>query len=337
MTKIAKKEKVEVYKTNNFLNSGYKFSLVQQRIIHYVYSAIQDYVYAVANGTKVNDVQLTLYEDAYIYIPVQSLDKTTNAQRTTYTAFRGLKDLDISQQGKSIESFILSAHRKDNTWRVLLPSTAVKFFIEKANQGVTALENILYISASSRYTVAIYEQLKQRFRLKKWYVAPDEFCELIQTSESAKKNYAKLRIDVIDVAQKELKELFDTNRSALYFDYKEEREGRGGKVVRIIFTIHTKEEKLSPQQLNSQSADDLMFISDTLKKLMIDIDISKHRKKANKEFINRALSKLQDTGSLGKFAERLDKLLIKEDAKGNNPLEKGALVRYILEEDYNVE
>ena len=193
--------KAEVWKTNNFLNAGYKFSLVQLRIVHYIYGTIQDYVYAVANGTGVSDLQLTLYEDAYLYIPVGSLDSGDKSHSNIYNAFRGLKEMDISQRGKSVESFILSAHRKDNKWRVLLPRTAVRFFIEKAEKGVTALESMLYMSANSSYTISFYEQLKQRVNLVKWYTTPDELCDLVQAPESSRKNFGKLRVDVIEIGR----------------------------------------------------------------------------------------------------------------------------------------
>lgn len=334
--KKEKEPKPEIWKTNNFLNSGYKFSLIQLRIIHYIYGTIQDYVYAVANGKGVSDVQMTLYEDAYLSIPIASVDKGENNHVTTYNAFRGLKDLDISQRGKSVESFILSARRKDNVWRVLLPRTAVKFFIEKAEKGVTALESVLYMSASSRYSISAYEQMKQRVNLVKWYTTPEEFCDLVQAPESARKNFAKLRIDVIDVAQKELKELFDLGRCAIWFEYEVRRAGRGGKVVELIFTIHTRKEKLSSVQIRTQTAEDMKYIAFTLKKMMLGGNASKHQKKANEEFINKALSKLQDSGNLGNYAKRLEKLIQREEAKGNNPDEKGALARYILEEDFGI-
>lgn len=334
MTK--EKSKLEVWKTNNFLNSGYKFSLVQLRIIHYIYGTIQDYVYAVANGKGVSDLQLTLYEDAYLYIPVNSLDKGDKSHSNIYNAFRGLKDLDISQRGKSVESFILSAHRKDNKWRVLLPRTAVKFFIEKAEKGVTALESMLYMSAESSYTISFYEQMKQRVNLVKWYTTPDELCDVIQAPESARKNFAHLRMYIIERAQKELKELFDLGRCAIWFEYKVKRAGRGGRVTEIIFTIHTRKEKLSPVQIRTQTAEDMKYIAFTLKKMMLGDNASKHQKKANEEFINKALSKLQDSGNLGNYAKRLEKLIQREEAKGNNPDEKGALARYILEEDFGI-
>jgi len=330
------KETEEVWKTNHFLNFKIHFTLNQLRIVHFIYSKIQEYVYAAANNKQVSDLELTLYEDAYLNIPTSMIDKGNQKHRNIYNAFRGLKELDISKQNTSVESFILSAHRKDSYWRVLIPRTTFKFMLEKAEKGVTPLENILYISATSGYTVQVYEQLKQRSDLIRWYTTPLEFAEYVKASQSARKNFAKLRQDIIDPAQEELRELYEGNRSAICFDYEVKRAGRGGKVTELNFIIYTKK-KETPQQKKEQTAKDMEYISFTLQKMMLEGKMTKAQKKKNEEFINKALSKLQDNGNLGDFAKRLEKMRQKEDAKGNNPDEKGALARYILEEDFGIE
>jgi len=331
-----KLEKQEVWKTNHFLNVKIRFSLVQLRIVHFMYSKIQEYVYAAANKQQVSDLELTLYEDAYLNIPMSMIDKGNQKHRNIYNAFRGLKELDISKQNTSVESFILSAHRKDNYWRVLIPRTTFKFMLEKAEKGVTALENILYMSATSGYTVKIYEQLKQRSDLIKWYTNPLDFAELVGAPQSARKNFGKLREDIIDPAKEELRELYEGNRSAICFDYEYKRAGRGGKVVELNFVIYTRKQD-TPRQKKEQSAKDMEYISFTLQKMMLEGKMTKAQRKKNEEFINKALSKLTDTAQLGNFAKTLEKARQKAEAKGEDPDKKGGLARYILEYEFDIE
>lgn len=55
-------------------------------------------------------------------------------------------------------------------------------------------------------------------------------------------NYKGIRINILEVAQSELYELYTCNQSNLWFDFQEgPRKGRGGKVSSIIIYIYTKD------------------------------------------------------------------------------------------------
>ena len=55
-------------------------------------------------------------------------------------------------------------------------------------------------------------------------------------------NYKGIRINILEVAQAELYELYTCQQSNLWFDFQEgPRKGRGGKVSSIIIYIYTKD------------------------------------------------------------------------------------------------
>lgn len=55
-------------------------------------------------------------------------------------------------------------------------------------------------------------------------------------------SFKDIRQNILDVAQKELYELYTNNFSNIWFDYQEgEHKGRGGKVMSIVIFIYTKE------------------------------------------------------------------------------------------------
>jgi len=166
-----------------------------------------------------------------------------------------------------------------------------------------------------------------------WYTTPENIAELFDLPDTYRKNYARLKQSILELARKELLELYKKNQSDIFFSYEEQRGGRGNKIKQIKFAIFWREKKINKEK---QENKDLSFISSNLKRIMIDdAKVTKHQKKANEEFINRALSKLVETGNLKYFANKLEKKVLQNT--NVEFMNKGALARYILIEDFNVE
>jgi plasmid replication initiation protein len=227
---------------------------------------------------------------------------------------------------------MLSAKREKGHWRLLFPEKTVHFLTE-VSRGITPLQTIVYLTAQSKYTIRMYELL-MRFRdTGKWYTTPEDLADLFELPITYRKNYGRLNQTILKPAKKELLELYKNNQSDIYFSYKEERGGRGNKVQHLIFSIFWREKKAEKEK---QENTHLQFISDNLKRIMIDgVKITKHQKKKNEDFINKALSKLVETGNVKYFADKLEKRILQNTAIEND--KKGALARYILTEDFGVE
>lgn len=338
---MKKEKKTEVYKTNHFLKTQVKFSLIQKRIVHFLYGEIQEFVYEAAQGKRYENIELTLFEDAYLHIPTDSLDTNDEQHRNIYNAFKGLKNVDTSVQSECVDSFILKAERINKNWRVLVSSRTFQYMLEKAKNGVTPLGTVVYMSASSGYTISMYEQLRQRVDLVKWYTTPLELAQLVSASATCQKNFAQLKRDVLEPAKKELRELYENKQSDICFDYEESpKGGRGSKVKELIFVIYSRQSgrKQSEESIVKQRKEDYSFIAFTLGKMMLEHEsVPSGVKKKNKEYIDKVLSKLSDRNAIAPFAKKLEKVIQRAEKKGEDPDSKGSVARHILEDEFNIE
>lgn len=115
------------------------------------------------------------------------------------------------------------------------------------------------MSAKSKYTARIYMLMTsaQGFKEKNsatyaWYVGYDELrrifgCDVKQPNgrwcRKTRKDYRHFKLDVLQVAQNELKKLADEGISDCWFDYKESPEDYIKEPKSLVFTIHLVEEE----------------------------------------------------------------------------------------------
>lgn len=323
------KEK-SVYHANKYLQLGKMFNVYQKRVIHFVVQGLQNEMYNLNEQKKDGKpIERTLFGDAYFMIPAKRIDPT-NQDSQIRRALNGLK-IPINDEN-FIGDFMMSAKREKGYWRLLFPEKTVHFLTE-VSKGITPLQTIVYLTAQSKYTIRMYELL-MRFRdTGKWYTTPEDLAELFELPETYRKNFGRLEQSILKPAKEELLRLYKNNQSDIYFSYKDERGGRGNKVQHLIFSIFWREKKAEREK---QEGTHLQFVSDNLKRIMIDdVKVNKHQKKKNEEFINKALSKLVETGNIKYFADKLEKKVLQN--KNVEYDKKGALARYILIEDFGVE
>ena len=93
--------------------------------------------------------------------------------------------------------------------------------------------------------------------------------------------YASFKKYVIDVAHKELKELYKQEQCDLYFEYSEEKNGRSVETLRFkIISKDSKETKMSLEDLVYSIRNDLNNIFDVIKM------------PKNQDFVNKTMTEL---------------------------------------------
>jgi hypothetical protein len=330
MSENKENNKMDIYHANKYLQLGKMFNVQQKRAIHFVVKQLQNELYNLNQQKKEGKrIERTLFGDAYFFIPAKQIDPN-NQDSQIRKSLRGLK-ISIDDN-EFIGDFMLSAKREGGYWRLLFPEKTVHFLTE-VSKGITPLQTIVYLTAQSKYTVRMYELLMRYRDTGKWYTTPEDLADLFELPTTYRKSFGRLSQTVLEPARRELLKLYRNNQSDIYFSYVDERGGRGNKVKRLIFSVFWREKR---KKLEKQEGTDLQFVSDNLKRLMInDTKINKHQKKKNEEFIDRALSKLIETGNVKYFANKLENRILQ-----NTKIEKdkkGALARYILMEDFGVE
>ena len=131
--------------------------------------------------------------------------------------------------------------------------------------------------------------------------------------------YAGFKKYVLDVALKELKELYKQGQCDLYFEYSEEKNGRSVETLRFkIISRESPETKMSLEDLLYSVRNDLTSI----------FDIQKMPK--NKEFVNKTMSELILNPE--KLNHCFGKLAF---VKGNLPKEEWQrYMRYVIKDEY---
>lgn len=327
---MAKKKESELkaYNSNMYIQLRRDFSIIQKRVIHFVVKQLQDEMYNLNNQKATGKpIERTLFGDCYFHIPSTAIDPL-NQDSNIRIALKGLM-LPL-ENTTTIGHFLMKATRLDGQWRLLFNEEAVHFLTE-VSKGVTPLATILYLSAQSKYTIRLYELLMQFRNTGKWYTTPEDLAELLGVPEIYKKNFAQFKLKAINVAKDELKELYDKKQSEIYFGYTEKRGGRGDKVQQLEFSIFYRDKVF---KADIQEAEHLSYLSIQLQRIMIDDTPAKFHK-ANKEYISRVLSKLTEKKALKIFADKLEKrIILNTKVPSEN---KGALVKYILEDEFGIE
>lgn len=330
MTKIK-----PVWTSNTYLSLKHPFTLIQKRVLHFVIANIkmQEELYKKmkANVEFKKDPDYiapepTLYGDCYFTIPVKKIDPL-NKDRNIRVAIKGLM-IDISD-ANNIENFLLKGTRVGGTWRLMFPERSVNFLTE-ISKGVTPLGSVLYLSAQSVYTAIFYEFCMKWRNVGIAYQTREELLDLVHASDSYRKNFSRVRLRMLEPAMTELKELFYKKQSEVYFTYTEVKKGNSTQALEYHIVYADK-------KVNTDDKDTLniQYITRTLTEIMVDNIKEKKYKTANLEFVKKAVNTLQGEKLLDKFAEKLEKRVMQ---KHTVPLEgKGALARYILENDFNIE
>lgn len=326
MRKQTTKE-VSVYNSNMYIQLRRSFSIIQKRVIHFVVKQLQDEIYNL-NDQKYTGkpIERTLFGDCYFHIPTKVIDPL-NQDTEIRKALKGL--MVPLENSTTIGHFLMKGTRLNGEWRLLFNEEAVHFLTE-VSKGVTPLQTLVYLSANSIYTIRMYEILMQYRDTGKYYTTPENLAELLGAPDGYKNDFAQLRNRALTPAKNELKDLYEKKQSDIFFDWHEIRGGRGNKVLKLDFSIFWKDKAVAK---DSEQGENLKYIAAQLERIMIDA-APKKTQKANKEFINRAMSKLIENGQTKQFADKLEKILKNPKVEFN---EKGKIARWVLENDFLVE
>jgi plasmid replication initiation protein len=169
--------------------------------------------------------------------------------------------------------------KNKGTWEITVDREMVGQFVELA-KNYTEYSLTVAMSLRSEYSQRLYEYCSQfrssgGFRMKLQDMK--EKMRLVKKYD----RYASFKKYVIDVAHKELKELYKDGQCDLYFEYSEEKNGRSVETLRFkVVSRESPETKMSLEDILYSVRNDLASI----------FDIKKMPK--NQEFVNKAMGEL---------------------------------------------
>jgi len=263
--------------SNTITQARYEFTKIEKRIIYRIIKEIRkQYV--------TGELQSNLFNELVVCLTFKDLQEVSENTQLVYKSIRTLKtrsyEFDNDEEWLILGIINKARHIKTKgTWEITVDREMVAQFVELA-KNYTEYSLTVAMSLRSEYSQRLYEYCSQfrssgGFRMKVQDMK--EKMRLVKKYD----RYAGFKKYVLDVALKELKELYKQGQCDLYFEYSEEKNGRSVETLRFkIISRETPETKMSLEDLLYSVRNDLTNI----------FDVQKMAK--NKEFVNKTMSEL---------------------------------------------
>jgi len=275
-----------VYMGNNFVEASYKCNPVEKKILNLAVLKANKQEFP----TKPNPLMTYL-------VKVSRKDLLDIAGLDTDKDFRNIKNackalnekvlVYVDNAGKEFKtsSFITESGLKNGELTLGFYGRVVPFF-NKLKKSFTSYDLLQTKNFTGKYTIRFYELIKQYEAIGKRTILISDLRKMFQLENKylGKNGTSLFRKNVIDTAQKELKE-----KSDLYFDYKQNKQGRN--VVSITLTI----------KLNSANIDKKYYlkrVNDYLAHQSIDDFYSDLKKYYQEHKDNLSISEKQGINNL---------------------------------------
>lgn len=249
-----------ITKSNTIIESQYKLTLQEQRILLITASKVQPsdedlkpYKFRVSD--LISKIGASKNSSMYSYIR----EVVTGLHRKTLSYKKGSKTI--------VANWLVTSIYEDSEGTVILKfNPELKGFFLHLKEKFTTyqLENVIQLN--SVYSIRVYELLKQYENLKKRTFTIEEFRDKVGIEATKYKQYGHLKDKVIHVAQKELAEKTD-----IEFTFEEVKKAR--KVCGLVFYIKSKStdnKKQKPKQLDFTDEMEREEIKDKLRNLEVN-------------------------------------------------------------------
>ncbi|MED3882950.1 replication initiation protein [Priestia megaterium] len=250
-----------VTKSNILIESTYKLSLQEQRILLIMASKVQP-----------NDETLKTYRfRAKDFIEIVGNKKGTGFYSYLKEIVNGLqtKILTIKEKGKqrNYNWVITSIYEENEGYITLQFHPSLKYLFLELKEKFTSyqLENVVRLN--SVYSIRIYELLKQYERLRKRELTLEELRHFLAIEPTKYKQYGHFKSKVLAVAQKEI-----NNKTDIHFEFVELKTGRKVTSIEFIITSSpvmqaTNEKKLELNQESLELGDNKNSVQNDLENL----------------------------------------------------------------------
>lgn len=309
-------KEILIAQDNRLTTARYELSLVEKRVFYYIVKEVRK---RHVNGV----VSTTLFENMVMSIPIKDLLKESNMENMKTAVRKGLKSLRLrSFEYEDLErdywmecGFINYSKIEKGIAEIEVSKKLMPFLVELSSNFTPYSLNIA-MSLKSKWSQRMYEMCQKWQGAEGFRISVDELRKSFALEEKYPR-FALLNEFVLQIAKRELKDLFDQGQCDVYFDFSEERKGRTVEYLR--FKLFRKAD------LNVKTTKDLLLELIPFFQGLFETT----KKPKNDAFINQVIIKLQLHPNL---IEPLNVRVKKLIAKGIDE-ETPILMRYILNED----
>ena len=319
------KEKEIISQANEITNSMSPLDLVQKRCFYLIVQQVRKKYIETDQPTK-------KYENMIINMTSDTLAKARDEKHVTQ-AFESLAKLRdqyfkiVTKDFKLVVGIINYAKYIEETkmYEVEVSKEILPYLVDLSRRYFTSYNLTVAITLRHVSTQRFYElcnQYKHKAGMK-FFIEADQLRNMLMLDGKYQKD-SQMRKKVFDVAQKELKELYDKGQCDLCFDYKPDEATKvGKKYTRYWIYIHTKETDQYQEQTFKQTQQQALYIY----KVCLSVF------KRDKKYCNRAYQWLELHPD--KIQEMFDKVTRwQKDYKG---ADLAKIIRFAFKEDFRIQ
>jgi len=312
----------KIAQSNELTMGRYEFSVIEKRCMYFVISEVRRlYI-------ESNEGQKDLFDNMTLRVPPERLRNLGDEIKDVYNALKRLKNkaIEIENENEWVyTSWILQAkHEKKKDVYIIDVSREILPYLVELATNFTSYDLTVALSLRSVYSQRMYEICNQyKNRANKTFFLDVEKLKYMLKLEELKsyENVYELKRKVLEVAQKELQNLFELGQSDLYFTYRP-KETNKRKIVSFFFDIVTKqtEEQIKLDFQNTQA------------QIARILSISKEFIKKDAKYITRIQNALMlNPNNALDVLEKLNKI-VNNYSKEDIP----RLIHFVLKEDFDI-
>jgi len=322
---MIEKKSIIIAQANEITRQRQQFSLLEKRVIYQIIAKIRREFVEGKNGER------TLFNDLCVRIDEKILHECTakNDLRAVREAMSSLRHRDIcinKPDGGWLDvNFISYAEwqRQGRYYEVGVSNKILPYFVELAEK-FTTFDLYVAVVLKSKWSQVLYEYCSMYVGRgnKTFFLDVNDMRERFDVGDKYP-NGANFKNRILEVARKEIKELFEQRQSPLYFEYfPDVKTMEGRRVTRYWFKVHTRE---SDEQQLAEFRDlqqQKFYILGQFNGLF----------KRDKKYVKRVAQEFDlHPNIITPFFNRFRKMQKEEE-----PADIARLTRYILKEDYGI-
>lgn len=300
---------------NRLTTSRYELSLIEKRVFYYIIKEVR---------SKYNTGQRDLFDDLILKLNISDLSKEVNQEdnrKETRKALVSLRKRDFEYENPNDDDdwlvcgFIDWARIKKGVAEIQVSRVLMPFLVELSGQFTPYSLNVA-MSLKSKWSQRMYELCQKWQGTDGFRIAVEDLRKSFSLEDKYNR-YALLNERVLQVARRELKELYDIGQCDVYFEFSEERNGRTVETLR--FKLFRK------NSLNVKTTSDMLLELIPVFRTLFNTD----KMPKNDAFIKDVILQLQKYPNLIEGLNTRIREILLTGIKDDTP----RYVRFILNED----
>jgi len=272
---------------NKITTSRYELSVIEKRVMYFILKTIRQQFVLVDEG------QRDLFDDLIVTMDTKKLVKEVQDDnpKNVRKALKSLRSRSFEyDNGKDEDSdeyhwfevgFINYGQWEKGKVEVQISKKILPFYVELTSR-YTEYSLVVAMSLKSKWSQRMYELCAQWRSAGGFNMSVQEL-KVAFKLEDKYERYGAFKNKVLDVAQKELKELYDKGECDLYFNFSGVEGSRNPENLRFKIIVKTNEDSISLQDKDytlrvelhrlfdtSNKPKNKIFVDDLMTKLRLD-------------------------------------------------------------------